>query len=170
MWFGIMMLFFVFALGFTLGGLLSTPKQPPQLMHVILFSFVFCVLTYLGMLSGMFVTSWVAFGFIEIIIVILTFLFIIASVTNFHPTFGFFGHGRPIVLILLSSLFFVMGFEWGIVELRTFFTVSAAILFFCAICLGLFIQQQIQALLWRYSYIVYLPLIWLLFVTIIKLL
>jgi hypothetical protein len=170
MWLGMMMLFFVFTLGFTIGGLLSTPKQPPQLMHVILFSFVFGVLSYLGMLGGMFFVSWFSIGLIEVVIVVLTFLFIIAAITNFHPTFGFFRHGRSIGLVLLTGLFVMMGFEWGVADHKTFFTISATVLFFCAMCIGLFIQQQIQALMWRYSYMVYMPLIWLLFVTIIKLL
>ncbi len=165
-----MILFFVFTIGLTVGGLLSAAKQPPQLLHVIFFTLVFGLLTYLGMIVGMFLFPFFAIWFIEILIVIVTLLFIVATATSFHPTFGFFKQDRGIGLIMLAALFFLMGFEWGIIEMRTFFTLLATALFLLALFIGLFVQQQIQMAMWRISYIVYTPLIWLLFVSIIKLL
>ncbi|WP_062046386.1 hypothetical protein [Bacillus sp. JCM 19034] len=118
----------------------------------------------------MFMPSWFAFRLVEILISILSLLIIIAAVTRYHPTLGFFHPEDRILPILLALLFFFMGFEWGIIEMRTFFTLFAGFIFFVAMAMGIVIQMQIRQILWRSSYHVFAPLIWLLFVGMLKLL
>ncbi|MCK0471509.1 hypothetical protein [Halalkalibacter sp. APA_J-10(15)] len=170
MWILIIVVMFVATIGLTMGGLLAAPKYPPRPLQVILFALAFSFICYVGMIFGMFMPSWFAFRFVEIVISIVSLLIIIAAVTRYHPTLGFFHPEDRVLPALLALLFFLMGFEWGILEMRTFFTLFAGLLFFFAMAFGIVIQIQIRQFLWRYSYHVYTPLIWLLFVGMLKLL
>ncbi|WP_332691074.1 hypothetical protein [Halalkalibacter lacteus] len=170
MWFTMLILVFVFTIGMTIGGLLAAPRDTVRPIQVILFSLFFLFLCYMGMITGMFITGWIGLRFIEIVLAILTLLFIVACFSRFHPTLGFFHPEDKILFSMLAFLFFLMGVEWGLVEFRTFFTIAAAFLFTAALGLGLYVQMQIRQAFWRHSNIAYAPLIWLLFVTVLKLL
>ncbi|MDT8861722.1 hypothetical protein N0O92_16005 [Alkalihalobacillus sp. MEB130] len=170
MWFVIVILVFVFTVGLTIGGLLAAPRDPIRPFHLLLFSLFFLFLGYIGMITGMFMTGWMNIRFIEIVLSILALLFIVACFSRFHPTFGFFHPEDRILLSVLALLFFLMGLEWGLLEFRTFFTITASFLFTGALGLGVFVQMQIRQVFWKYSYISFAPLVWLLFVTVLKLL
>ncbi|ARK29392.1 hypothetical protein [Halalkalibacter krulwichiae] len=170
MWLIFIVLVFVFTIGLTVGGLLVAPREPVKPLHLILFSIFFLFLCYLGMIAGMFISGWIAIRIIEIGLCILALLFIVACFSRFHPTLGFFHPEDRVVLSVLASLFFLMGLEWGVLDFRTFFTIGAGLLFTVALTIGIFIQMQIRQALWRYSYAAFAPLVWLLFVTVLKLL
>ncbi len=170
MWMVVIMLLFVIAMGVTIGGLLAAPREPVRPLQLFLVALFFLILCYIGMIVGMFLSGWISLVLLEFLLSIIAILFIVASITRFHPTLGFFHPEDRILLLLLSFLFFLMGLEWGLFEIRTFFTLFAALLFTAALAIGIFIQLQIRQILWRYSYIAFTPLIWLLFVTVLKLL
>ncbi|WP_088102459.1 hypothetical protein [Halalkalibacter urbisdiaboli] len=170
MWSIMIILLFVFTVGMTVGGLLAAPRIPPRPFQIMLVGIFFMFLAYIGMILGMFLSGWFGFRFIEIMLSILALLLIVAAISRFHPTFGFFHRDDKIVLAILGCLFLLMGFEWGILDWRAFFTLFAAAIFFLALFVGMYIQQQVRATLWRYPYHAFTPLIWLLFVTILKLL
>ncbi|TWI57821.1 hypothetical protein [Halalkalibacter nanhaiisediminis] len=161
---------FVFAVGVTIGGLLAAPREPVRPIHFLLFALFFLIMCYIGMIVGMFLSGWISLIILEFVLAILALLFMIATVTRFHPTLGFFHPEDRILVTMLSILFFLMGLEWGLLGFRTFFTITATFVFIVALLVGLFIQQQICQILWRHSYIAFTPLIWLLFVTVLKLL
>ncbi|WP_100406815.1 hypothetical protein [Bacillus solitudinis] len=170
MWSIMMMLLFVFAIGMTVGGLLAAPRMAPRPFSLIIFSVCFLFLTYIGMLLGMFISGWFAFRLMEMGLAIIALIIIVAAFTRFHPTLGFFHPDDKLLLALIACLFFFMGMEWGILEWRAFFTLFAGTFFFISIFLGLYIQLQIRRIMWRHAQIAYIPLIWLLFVSILKLL
>ncbi|WP_413380187.1 hypothetical protein [Alkalihalobacillus sp. 1P02AB] len=162
-------LFFVFILGVTIGGLLAAGKHPPSLFLYGLFTFAFLVVCFIGMIVGLLFPSFlIGFWFIEFIICVLTFLFIWAACTRFHPSFGFFFVQEKIVLNLLFFLFFFMGFEWGIFDFRAFFTIFASLVFAIALFIGIFIQWQLRQKFWQFPYAVYLPCVWLFIIAVIK--
>jgi hypothetical protein len=163
-------LVFVFTIGITIGGLLAAPRDPVRPIQFILFSVFFLFLCYIGMITGMFITGWIGLRFIEIVLAILALLFIVACFSRFHPTLGFFHPEDKILFSVLGLIFFLMGVEWGLLELRTFFTIAASFLFTAALGLGLYVQMQIRQVIWRHASIAFAPLIWLLFVTVLKLL
>ncbi|GAE33464.1 hypothetical protein [Halalkalibacter akibai] len=170
MWIVVILLLFVFTIGLTIGGLLTAPREPVKPIHLILFTLFFLFLCYLGMITGMFLSGWIAIRFIEIVLAILSLLFIVACFSRFHPTLGFFHPEDKILISVLAFLFFLMGVEWGVLEFRTFFTLACGILFAFALAAGVFIQLQIKQALWRNYYCAFAPLVWLLFVSILKLL
>ncbi|MBP3951237.1 hypothetical protein [Bacillus suaedae] len=170
MWLIMLVLIFIFTIGVTIGGLLAAPKDPPRPIHLFLFSLFFSILCYIGMLAGMFLTGWIGFRFIEIILSIFALLFIVASISRYHPTFGFFHPEDKVVLLVLAVIFFLIGFEYGLLEMRTFFTLTAGVIFTAALAFGLFIQIRFLQMARRSTYISFIPLVWLLFVTVIKLL
>lgn len=170
MWMMFIILLFVFTIGVTIGGLLAAAREPVRPLHLFLCSLFFLFLCYIGMIVGMFLMGWISLRLLEFLLAILALLFIVASITRFHPTLGFFHPEDRILVSLLSLLFLLMGLEWGLLGLRTFFTITASFLFTAALAVGIFIQLQIRQILWRYSYIAFTPLVWLLFVTVLKLL
>jgi hypothetical protein len=170
MWLIVIILLFVFTVGLTIGGLLTAPREPVRPLQLILFSLLFLFVCYIGMLIGMFITGWIAIRFIEISLAILALLFIVACFSRFHPTLGFFHPEDRILISVLALMFFFMGIEWGVLEFRTFFTVAAGLLFAVALGVGVYIQMQIRQVLWRQSYSAFAPLVWLLFVSVLKLL
>lgn len=161
--------FFIIMTGLTLGGLLVAPKERVKLLQFIFFVIFFLFLCYIGMIIGMIFSSWVSVRLLEYILTIIALLFIVACVTRFHPTFGFFHPGDRVLLLLLASLFLLMGLEWGLLELRTFFTITSSILFAASLMIGMIIQLQIKQMLWRHSYTAYTPLVWILFACLLKL-
>ncbi len=164
------MFIFVCTFGITLGGLLAAPRESIKPLHLFLFSLFFLFLAYIGMITGMFFTGWISIRLIEIVLSILALLFIVACFSRYHPTLGFFHPEDKILLSVIALLFFLMGLEWGVLGYRTFFTLTASFLFTAALGLGIFIQLQIKQVFWRQSYASYTPLVWLLFVTLLKLL
>ena len=170
MWLIMIILVFVFTMGLTIGGLLAAPREPVKPLHLFLFSLFFLFLCYIGMISGMFITGWLAIRVVEITLSILAILFIVACFSRFHPTLGFFHPEDRVLISVLALLFFFMGVEWGLLEFRTFFTIAAGVLFTAALALGLYMQMQIRQALWRHSASSFTPLIWLLFVSVLKLL
>ncbi len=163
-------LVFVFTIGLTIGGLLAAPREPVKPLHLFLFSLFFLFLCYMGMITGMFISGWMAIRVIEIVLAILAILFIVACFSRYHPTLGFFHPEDRVLLSVLGLMFFFMGIEWGLLEFRTFFTIVSGILFTVALALGLYMQVQIQHALRRHSYSAFTPLVWLLFVSVLKLL
>ncbi|MCM3712901.1 hypothetical protein [Halalkalibacter oceani] len=170
MWFILTILIFIVTIGVTIGGLLVAPKEQVRPVQLVLLTVCFTFLCYLGMITGMFLTGWISLWLLDYLVAVVALLFIVASMRRFHPTLGFFHPEDRIVVSLLALLFFLMGVEWGLIELRTFFTLFVSALFAAALILGVFIQIQIRQILWRYSYIAFTPLVWLLFVTVMKLL
>lgn len=170
MWIIIIVLVFVFTIGLTIGGLLAAPKESIKPLHLLLFSLFFLFLCYMGMITGMFITGWMSIRVFEIVLAILAILFIVACFSRYHPTLGFFHPEDRVLISLLAFLFFIMGVEWGLLGFRTFFTITTGFIFSASLTLGLFVQLQIRQALWRHSATAFIPLIWLLFVSVLKLL
>ncbi|WP_332632099.1 hypothetical protein [Halalkalibacter flavus] len=170
MWFIIVIMIFVFTIGLTIGGLLTAPRDPIRPIQLLLFSLFFLFLCYIGMITGILISGWIGVRFIEILLSILSLLFIVACFSRFHPTLGFFHPEDKVLILVLALLFFLMGMEWGLLEFRTFFTIAASFLFTAALGLGVFVQTQIRQVFWRHSFISFTPLVWLLFVAVLKLL
>ncbi|NEU30742.1 hypothetical protein GN156_08125 [bacterium LRH843] len=164
------MLIFVLTIGVTLGGLLVAPRDPIRPLHLLLPALLFLFVCYVGMIVGMFFTGWVSIRILEFLLCIIALVFIVACISRYHPTFGFFHPRDPMLIGLLATLFFLIGLEWGLLEFRTFFTITATVLFTGALIAGILIQLHIRELLWRHSYIPFAPLFWLLFITVCKLL
>lgn len=59
-----------------------------------------------------------------------------------------------------------MGSHW----IQNVLYTGYVILFLCSMTIGIVVQQLIRQKLWRFAYISFVPLIWLLFVTVFKLL
>ncbi|KMK76002.1 hypothetical protein [Alkalihalobacillus pseudalcaliphilus] len=162
-------LFFVFVVGVTIGGLLAVGKNPPSLFLFGLIAFAFLIVGFIGMVVGLLFPSFlIGFWFAEFIICIFAFLFIWAAVKTFHPNLGFM-FGQKMGLNILLCLFFFMGFEWGIFDLRAFFTLFASIIFTLSLFIGIFVQWQVKQKFWHFPYVVYAPCVWLFVFTIIKL-
>ncbi|WP_017728314.1 hypothetical protein [Halalkalibacterium ligniniphilum] len=170
MWVSMTILVFVFVLGSTIGGLLVSAKLPPRPASFLLFGFLFFAITYGGMFAGMFLDSFLMIRLLDVILVVISLLFIVACFKTFHPTFGFFQQERKLNLLLVAVIFFILGLEWGILGHRTVFTLFASALFLLGLFLGGGTQQRIRTNLWRLPYHVFFPLTWLLFVTVLKLL
>ncbi|GAF66262.1 hypothetical protein BTS2_3162 [Bacillus sp. TS-2] len=164
------MLFFVFIVGLSIGGLLAANRHYPPLFVYVFFVLYFLVSAYIGMIIGMLFPSFlIGFFITEFLVCTATFLFLIAVTLKYHPSLGFFYWQEKIVFILLGSIFFLMGFQWGIFEFRFFFTFFSCLLFGLALFIGLFIQIQMKQKFWRYPLAVFLPCIWLFLITLIKL-
>ncbi|MCL7747182.1 hypothetical protein [Halalkalibacter alkaliphilus] len=170
MWFILVIMIFVFTIGLTIGGLLTAPRDPIRPIQLLLFSLFFLFLCYIGMITGILISGWIGVRFIEILLSILSLLFIVACFSRFHPTLGFFHPEDKVLILVLALLFFLMGMEWGLLEFRTLFTIAASFLFTAALGLGVFVQMQIRQVFWRHSFISFTPLVWLLFVAVLKLL
>ncbi len=161
--------FFIIMTGLTIGGLLAVQREKIKLLQIIFFVIFFLILCYIGMIVGMFLSGWISVKLLEYVLTVTALLFIVACVTRFHPTFGFFHPGDRILLIMLIWLFVLMGLEWGLLGLRTFFTFTSSILFAASLFIGLIVQLQIKQKLWRFSLIPYTPLTWILLASLFKL-
>ncbi|MEN0643154.1 hypothetical protein MKY91_08365 [Alkalicoccobacillus gibsonii] len=161
---------FVFSIGFAVGGLLAGPRVLPPFVQLFLLTGIFLVCTYVGMFIGAILPSIFSFGFIDFFLAICCILVVISIITRFHPIYGFFPPNDKIIVLLLAALFCLIGFQWGVIGYKTFFTFLMSFFFLCSMTIGLIVQQHIRQKLWRFAYISFVPLIWLLFVTVFKLL
>ncbi|TSB46709.1 hypothetical protein [Alkalicoccobacillus porphyridii] len=170
MWVFLTIFLFVFSIGIAIGGLLAGPRVLPPFIQIGILTGLFFIFSYAGMFIGVVFTPFFGFGFIDFFLAICCLLVLIAILTRFHPIYGFFPPHEKTIVCLLAVLFFLIGFQWGVIGYRTFFTLFMSMVFFLAIAIGLLIQIHIRQKLWRFAYISFLPLIWLLFVTLFKLL
>ncbi|WP_054710745.1 hypothetical protein [Bacillus sp. JCM 19041] len=160
---------FVLSLGVTIGGIAAAMRLVPPILMLVTMGCCFLFFSYAGMFIALIGPSWLGFRFLDIIIAICSFLFIIATVRSYHPAFGYRLFIKPYGIIL-ASLFFLMGVQWGMLGLGTFFTLSMAILFVGAVFFGILLYNSI--LLWvKNMYVAaFLPLVSFLFIAVIKLL
>lgn len=161
---------FVFSIGFAIGSLLAGPRVLPPFMQLLILTGLFLFFSYVGMFIGVVFPPFISFGFVDFFLAICCILVVISIITRFHPIYGFFPPHEKVIVFLFCTLFFLIGFQWGIIGFRTFFTLCMTVVFFVAMVSGLIIQIQICKKLWRFAYISFIPLVWLLFVTLFKLL
>ncbi|MFS0786332.1 hypothetical protein ABC345_08170 [Shouchella sp. 1P09AA] len=166
-WFVIV--FFVIATGLTLGGLSTFMRGIPPIIVLCVLSFYFLLFTYIGMFVALVSLSWFGFHLFNTLIVICSFVFIIAMLRSYHPAFGYQLFYKPIAWIL-ALLFFFMGLQWGSLGYGTFFTISMTFFFTVAVFVGILLYNSM--LLWiKNAYVAaFIPLASFLLVTVIKLL
>lgn len=170
MWIWFIVVFFVFSLGITLGGIIASMRAIPPIIALGTLAFSFLFFSYLGMLLALIgPSSWLGFRFLDIIIAICSFLLIVAILRSYHPAFGYQFFFKPLGLIL-TLLFFLMGFQWGMLGYGTLFTLLMVFFFSCAVFFGILLYNSI--LIWiKNAYLVaFLPLVTFLFIAVAKLL
>ncbi|MED4127936.1 MULTISPECIES: hypothetical protein [Shouchella] len=169
MWIWFVIVFFVLAIGLTLGGVSTFMRGLPPIVVLIVLSFYFLFFSYIGMFVALVSFSWFGFRFFDIAIVICSFLFIIAMIRSYHPAFGYQLFYKPIAWIL-ASLFFFMGLQWGTLGYGTFFTITMTFFFTLAVFIGILLYNSM--LMWvKNAYLAaVIPLASFLLVTVIKLL
>ncbi|MDQ0205599.1 hypothetical protein [Alkalicoccobacillus murimartini] len=170
MWTFLIIFLFVFSIGFAIGGLLAGPRVLPPFTQLFIMTGLFLLFAYAGMFVGVVFPPFISFGLVDFFLAISCILVVVSIITCFHPIYGFFPPNDKKIIFLLCVLFFLMGFQWGVIGYRTFFTLCMTVVFFIAASCGLFVQIQIRQKLWRFAYISFVPLVWLLFVTLFKLL
>lgn len=170
MWLFLTIFIFVFSIGVAIGGLLAGPRVLPPFVQLAILTGLFLGFAYVGMFIGVILPPIIAFSFVDFFLAVCSLLVLISIIMRFHPIYGFFPPHEKTIVFLLCILFFLIGFQWGIIGYRTLFTLFMTIIFFISCTVGLFIQLQIRQKLWRFAYISFVPLVWLLFVTLFKLL
>lgn len=163
------MLLFVAIIGGTIGALLTSSQLNIRLQLVVLISIFFFVCCYIGMLIGFFLLGWLHIAVIQYSTVIITLLLIIASVTRFQPTTGFFQQGDYIFFTLFLLLFLCIGIEWGMLGYKTLLMFVSFIVFVGALIIGAMIQMLLRQFFWRYIQIAFTPLVILLVVILYRL-
>ncbi|WP_059102536.1 hypothetical protein [Shouchella shacheensis] len=169
MWILVSMVFFVVSLGITLGGVIGTMRLLPPLLPLGIVVGQFLLCSYVGMFLAAISPSWLGFRFLEVVLAIVSFVFIIACVRSYHPSVGYQPYGKPLFLVL-GILFFFMGVQWGMFGYRTFFTLFVTVFFGGAVFLGYLLYNSI--VLWvRNVYVAaFLPLGGFLLIAMFKLL
>ncbi|GAF12024.1 hypothetical protein JCM19045_1180 [Bacillus sp. JCM 19045] len=170
MWIWFIIVFFVCALGVTLGGIIASMRTIPPIIALVTLACSFLFFSYIGMflaIIGPF--GWFGFRLLDIIIAICSFLLIVAILRSYHPAFGYQFFFKPLGLIL-SILFFLMGFQWGMFNYGTLFTLLMAFFFSGAVFFGILLYNSILIWVKNVYLVAFLPLVTFLFITVVKLL
>ncbi|WP_026674718.1 hypothetical protein [Alkalihalobacterium bogoriense] len=166
-WFGV--LFFTTLLGLMMGGLLVSKRNLPQHKLILAVVIMFAGMTYVGMLLGSIVSSFLSIIVIKVFMTICAVLFIVVCLSQFHSTLGFFYTKEKIVWAPLLVLFLLFGMEWAFADISPWVIILASLLFMGTMMAGTFVQVMIQEKAWRIPYSAFIPFVWLLFIVIIKL-
>lgn len=168
MGFAFMVAAFVFVLGAAIGGIVATMKFVPPILGLSVFSISFFFFAYVGMFLALIGPNWLGLRFLDIVIAMCSFLFIIALFRSYHPTCGYRPRVSPVGFIA-AILFFLMGVQWGTAGFGTFFTLGMAILFTGSVFLGVLLYNTILGWLRNVYIAAFLPLISFLFIAVLKL-
>ncbi|BAB05143.1 hypothetical protein P4631_18085 [Halalkalibacterium halodurans] len=171
MWPVVALTLFVVTFGFVLGGLVVGGKVQARPVSFLLFSGLFLFSSFFGMLVSLFTTGWFPFRLLDVVIVALCFVFIVSCFMRFHPTFGFFQFDGRANMILFAVISFFLGLQLGMLGWRTFFILFLALVFTAGLFAGgVFQVRAVMKFYSRQPSFHFLPLIWLLFATVLKLL
>ena len=158
----------LFFIGIGLGGLFVTKKMFPHKLVFFGVALLFGFAGYVGMVTGTFLPQWVSGRLMEILAALVALVLVVLCITRFHPTLGYFHSQDKGIWTVLIALFFLLGNEWALYEMSRTFILFAIPLFFVFVIGGASFQLHISKKMWRETYFAFLPLLWLIFIAIIK--
>lgn len=166
-WFSTLAYCTIFGIGF--GGMLLSKRNVVSKMTIFLFALSFGLLAYLGMVVGNWLQSYITIRGIEIIFSLLLLTLLIVSVIKHHPNLGYFHEQSKELLLILFSLFFMIGMEWMMLEFSYMILIIGAFIFLGAIFLGVMIQIKLLQKAWQVPGITLAPMLWFLFIVVSRL-
>lgn len=164
------MLFYVMIVGFLLGGLSITNRQFPERSHLFLMTIFFVTSCCIGIFFGGFIATWFSLRLLEVFIAMIAIVLLVVLFMKHHPIRGYFQVHHPFIWVLFLLLFIFIGMEWVKVETTGWFVVLFSSFFLATLIGGAVFQLFIVKKAWRMPSVHYLPLVWLLFIAMLKLL
>jgi len=164
------MLFYVMFVGFLIGGLSITNRQFPERSHVFLITTFFIISCYIGVFVGGLIAIWLSIRLLEILIAIIAMFLLVVLFMKHHPVRGYFQAHHRFIWPLFMFMFVFIGMEWVKVKMTGWFVVLFSCFFLVALIGGALFQLFIVKKAWRMQSVQYLPLVWLLFIAMLKLL
>lgn len=162
--------FYVMVIGFLIGGLSITNRQFPERNHLFLITTFFVISCCIGIFVGGLIAIWLSVRLLEIVIAIIAIILLVVLFIKYHPVRGYFQAHHRLIWPLFMVMFLLIGIEWVKVQLTGWFVVLFSCFFLFSLIGGAIFQLFIVQKAWRMQSVHYLPLVWLLFIAMLKLL